>query len=239
MPLSQPQSEPVRGDEISAHALWLGVGAAAVVLAALQFYYRTFAVDDAFITFRYAENLARGLGVVFNAGERVEGYTNFLWMVILAGLHRVGADTLTSAKVLGVVCGLALVPLTASLTIACMGRRTASAPVAAILLASTPAVAVWSVAGLETTLFAVLVTLAVLAFLREGDDARRFPLSAPLLVLAAMTRPDGVVVAGVVGFFVLARWRRDRARSRQATVWIVLFAVLAGAYMAWRWSYFG
>ena len=41
-----------------------------------------FVQDDAFITYRYARNLARGEGLVFNPGERVEGYTNFLWTVM-------------------------------------------------------------------------------------------------------------------------------------------------------------
>ncbi|MEO5618208.1 MAG: hypothetical protein ABIS67_10585, partial [Candidatus Eisenbacteria bacterium] len=40
------------------------------------------AQDDAYISFRYARNLLRGEGLVFNVGERVEGYTNFLWTVL-------------------------------------------------------------------------------------------------------------------------------------------------------------
>ena len=42
--------------------------------------------DDAFISFRYARNLLEGHGLVFNPGERVEGYTNFLWVLELAAL---------------------------------------------------------------------------------------------------------------------------------------------------------
>ena len=38
-------------------------------------------IDDAYITFRYSRNLAEGLGPVWNAGDPVEGYTNFLWML--------------------------------------------------------------------------------------------------------------------------------------------------------------
>src|SRR4051794_37248022 len=45
---------------------------------------RAFTIDDAYISFRYAENLASGHGLVYNLGERVEGYTNFLWVVLLA-----------------------------------------------------------------------------------------------------------------------------------------------------------
>jgi hypothetical protein len=233
------QSSRVHSGEAPRSVVVAGVAVAVIGLAACQYYYRTFAVDDAFITFRYAENFARGFGVVFNAGERVEGYTNFLWLVILAGLFRAGADTLLSAKFLGVASGLALVPITSLLAIRCAGRRNAAAVVAPVLLASTPAVAVWSVAGLETTFFAVLVAASVLCFVREGDDPRRFPASAALLVLASMTRPDGVIVAALAGLFALGRWRRDRRYARQSALWLVVFFALAATYMAWRWSYFG
>ena len=54
--------------------------------------------DDAFISFRYADHLARGLGLVFNVGERVEGYTSFLWVVTSAGALLVGVSPLAAAR---------------------------------------------------------------------------------------------------------------------------------------------
>ena len=48
------------------------------------------AYDDAYISYRYADNAVRGLGVVFNPGERVEGYTNFAWTAIHALPERLG-----------------------------------------------------------------------------------------------------------------------------------------------------
>ena len=50
----------------------------------------SFLCDDAFITFRYAQNLAGGHGPVFNQGERVEGYTSYLWMILMAAVIRLG-----------------------------------------------------------------------------------------------------------------------------------------------------
>ena len=48
-----------------------------------------FITDDAFISFRYVRNLLEGHGLVFNPGEYVEGYTNFLWILELAAIWRV------------------------------------------------------------------------------------------------------------------------------------------------------
>ena len=59
--------------------------------------------DDAFISFRYAENLVRGLGLVYNAGERVEGYSNFLWTLGTALGMRLGVDPEQWTVVWGVI----------------------------------------------------------------------------------------------------------------------------------------
>ena len=59
--------------------------------------------DDSFISFRYARNLVEGSGLVFNPGERVEGYTNFLWTVALAAAMKAGlADPIPVASALGI-----------------------------------------------------------------------------------------------------------------------------------------
>jgi len=65
---------------------WLiAVVAATVILAFLFGAIQRFLVcDDAFISFRYARHLAEGQGLVWNPEERVEGYTNFLWVLVLA-----------------------------------------------------------------------------------------------------------------------------------------------------------
>ena len=58
-------------------------------------------VDDAYISLRYAANWAGGRGLVFNPGERVEGYTNFLWVLIEAAAIRLGADPEAALTVAG------------------------------------------------------------------------------------------------------------------------------------------
>src|SRR5205823_2531369 len=92
------------------HVVWTAGGLAALGILAgflwLTLACSPFVIDDAFISFRYAENLVRGYGLVFNPGERVEGYTNFLWVLIIAGAKALGGDSLLSAKVLGTLANL-------------------------------------------------------------------------------------------------------------------------------------
>src|SRR5262249_45093435 len=59
--------------------------------------------DDAYISYRYADNLVRGHGLVFNPGERVEGYSNFLWVMLAAGATAAAADPLTATRAVGVL----------------------------------------------------------------------------------------------------------------------------------------
>ena len=94
---------------------------AATALFAVQvLHYRTYLLDDAYISLRYAHNLAEGNGPVWNVGERVEGYTNLLWTLLLAALMSAGLDPARSAELPGLLCYAALallenVPLTVGL----------------------------------------------------------------------------------------------------------------------------
>lgn len=78
---------------------WLLALAVALLLAhALSF---RFAIDDAYISFRYARNLLDGHGLVFNPGERVEGYSNLSWVLLAAAGMAAGLDPLLWARLLG------------------------------------------------------------------------------------------------------------------------------------------
>ena len=67
-------------------------GVVVAVLGVVVALFRRFVQDYAFISFRYARNLADGLGLVWNVGERVEGYTNFLWTLMMAPSFKLGVD---------------------------------------------------------------------------------------------------------------------------------------------------
>lgn len=77
------------------------LGLAVLIAAGAQFLFLDWTSDDAYISFRYAENLSGGRGLVFNAGEKVEGYSNFLWVVLLAAGNFLGLAPVWTAKALG------------------------------------------------------------------------------------------------------------------------------------------
>ena len=194
-------------------------------------------IDDAGITYRYAHNLATGEGLRFNpGGERVEGYVHFLWIVVLAGIERwTGIEPIEAGPWLGRLFG-ALTVIWTALVAARLGRGRggwwlAAAP---LLVGSNLYLVLWSGAGLETPLFTWLGLVTVHLALVGGRAAA---FGAPLvLVLACMTRPEGVVI-GVV--LVLDRLLRGPRPDRRALTPLVVFLVPAAAYFLWRWTYFG
>ena len=87
------------------------VGLVCVCAAFLHGLLLDWTCDDAFISFRYAENLVEGRGLVFNEGERVEGITNIGWTLWLAAGMRLGVTPEVWSSVWGLILyalGLAL-----------------------------------------------------------------------------------------------------------------------------------
>ena len=190
-----------------------------------------FTQDDSYITFRYAANYADGHGLVWNIGERVEGYTNFLWLALLIFFHSFGAPYLLAAKTLGAMSGIAAIIVMFRLAreIAPESGLRASLAVAG-LIAGNYAFVYWTIAGLETPLFAALIFGAFLLY------HRRSWLLAPLITLAALTRPEGALLAM---FFPLHRLMATHRLPRWELSVTALAILLGLPYVAFKLSYFG
>jgi hypothetical protein len=217
---------------------------AALLLVAHALFYTSLmdydVVDDAYISFRYAYNAARGHGLTFNVGERrVEGYTNFLWTVMLIPAFWLGLPVHTASIVLGIAWALA--------TLVLLGRSKLGqdqpwlGTVGALLLAADGSFALWAVGGLESPLFAFLVLSGALAYVREMHDPKKMPLSGAWFALSAMTRPEGLLVYALTSLHqVTTRLIRDRRLvTRQDWQRLGLFALIWVPVFAFRWRYYG
>lgn len=221
-----------------------------VLAIGLGFHIRTywFLTDDAFISFRYARNLAEGHGLVFNPGSKpVEGYTNFLWVVLLAVLARFGVPPEVAAPWLGIAASAALWLGTALLGWRCLGGRDRGwlALLAPLALGTNRSFAVWATGGLETRLFESLVLGGLLLLYAEvrarfRSQGSRFPAASLLLSLAVLTRLDGLLIAVAA---LLARdvllWRASRLRIREWLFCWGVFCAPVALHVVWRLSYYG
>ncbi len=194
-------------------------------------------IDDAYISFRYAQNLTTGHGLVFNVGERVEGYTNFLWVILLAGPALLGFDVPMASQILGALCALLAVWTTTFLLPAESGLswRRLLAPA---LLATNATFAMWAVHGLETALFTLLVAAGVRADL-YAQSGRGRPFSSSFWwALATLTRPEGAVLfAASLTYQVLTR--RARWVNRRGWLGPLLYVAIVAPHVLWRLTYYG
>jgi len=191
-----------------------------------------FLEDDAMISMRYAKNLARGAGLVFNPGERVEGFTNPLWVLVMAAVHLAGPpERLAALYVLLLTTGLTawIVVLQASIL-----RRLHAGPlwIAACAVATIfdENVITWMASGLEPIALAALLTTCVWAIAR-----RRWTAAYAVLCLVPLIRADGFVPAAAVGLLLLA----EDPKKKRAVLGLALSIVPLLALVAFRMAYYG
>lgn len=188
-------------------------------------------VDDAFISYRYARNFVEGHGLVFNVGERVEGYSNLLWVLLTAAGMKLGFEPLAWTRGMGAICHVGVV-ITAVFAAHRLTRSAWAAIATGLLLGASTALCSSAMSGLETGLYSLLITAA---FAAVGGD--RLGLASLMLGLAAITRPEGAGVC-VVGLTLLvfdrnAGHRRDLIRLAAPCAAVVI------ALLVFRLSYYG
>ncbi|WP_236790123.1 glycosyltransferase family 39 protein [Amycolatopsis sp. GM8] len=200
-----------------------GVPLLALAFALLQQLIFSTVPDSAFLTFRYAANIAAGHGAVFNIGEYVEGYTNFAWLVLVTLPKALfGADIVTGAVVLSSACALGCVLLA--------GRFSR---LAAVLTAAVSGLAAYECAGTETPLFVLLVLAVGYAL------TTRHPLAAGVLTaLAVMTRPDGLILAGAAVLWLVLGAARRRSTWWAPVGYLLGALVLVVPWLVWRTTYY-
>ena len=115
-----------------------------------------FTVDDAYISYRYSENFADGQGLVFNQGEKVEGYSNFLWVLILGLLKKVSVDVILASKILGLLSLLAVL-IAYYLIVRAFTRAPLFAAASLWLLVTNFGLVFFSVTGMETGFFTAFI----------------------------------------------------------------------------------
>lgn len=166
-------------------------------------YYLRFIQDDAYISFRYAANFLDGKGLIYNAGERVEGYTNFLWVILLAASKWLfGIDFIITARIFSLAASMMLIFLIYYLV---SQSHKKYRPVILIsilfLFISNLSLAYWTVSGLETMAFAALLFASLAA------EYKWRKLTPAALVLATLIRPEGALIFGII---LLNRMIRER-----------------------------
>lgn len=199
--------------------------------------------DDAYITYRFAIQLARGHGLVFNVGERIDAASSFLYAVLLAGLYRIGLHDLELAAVeIGALCagGIAAVVFG---TLQRLTGRPWLAAVMGLFAGANGLISGWAASGMESVFYAFLVVFFVgSSFFRHRENW----VTAAALCFIVLTRVEGLIVGFAWGSMHCIRMARERGlgeHDSRANRAFLLHGALAATttlgFFAFKYCYYG
>ena len=225
-----------------------------------------FVKDDAYISFRYAHNLVTGHGLVFNLGEKLEGFTNFLWVLILAPFEWLGWDLFQVCEVLGTVLGIACLVYATKLVTWINGERKDFSQLwAAMWLATSSSFVLWAKSGLEQPLAQLLPIVGAWILWRarnelalsethvtrplgiaQRDDAvttkrleKQYLVAGVLMGMACMTRPELHMMAILVGLPLVLDAVKARKVTRAQLLYVAGILAITIPSHGFRYAYYG
>ncbi len=215
---------------------WFIVLACLIFIFSYNFYIYPWMMDDAFIFFRYAENFSSGAGFVYNQGERVEGCTSFLWLLILSIAALLKLDLLLFSKLLNAVFVFFTISLTARAHKYIEPFTPAHSAAAAAFLSTMAAFAPWLSSGMETVLFSFLIIFTYFYSI-NAKKAVEYGVSGVLCALLVICRPEGIFLAApIFGFHYIMQLGRA---GKGFYISLLKFIFVYAPYFAWRYFYYG
>jgi len=220
--------------------------AAVVPLAALAWAFYFWVPDDAYISFQYARSLGEGDGLVFNPDERVEGFSNPLWTLLLALIARFGREIAVWAPLLS--CAAAFLLLAVFLALLSRAYPAAESiverdrslvlGVMTFVLGAFFPLAFYATSGLETAPYTLCLAVGALLLLRSGPSATggNAYSSLAFFLAAALLRPEGIGFLLITIVFLFLRAGRPTGKLL-AAAFIALFAYMTA--LSIRYEYFG
>ena len=216
-----------------------------IVLALFTAFFVNFSIppfEDAAMLMRYSDHLAHGYGIVWNIGEHpVDGATDFLFMVSVAALMKIGIPLGRAVRGLGLFSVAALTLLIYFVNRKLWKSHVVFAMLSALFLAVGTGLT-YVAAYFGTPFFALFAaltwTLSLLLIQKENPPLWLSALFAFSGLITGLIRPEGVILAGLmlVAIIVMKGWR---ASAKTIAIFVGPFLILGGAYFLWRWNYFG
>lgn len=206
------------------------------LLASLLQLYLSNPNEDAFILFKYVNNVVAGHGVAyFPGGPRAEGATDFLWFVLLTGLTGIGFDVAVAAALLNAVgAGLAAMLFAETIEQAGLTTRWRAPAYALVLAIPLTGGALAAYEGFSSMLYSALV----LWLFRTSVSGHARHLTPLVAIVVALFRPDGVIIGGIATLIVMWQMRAEADFRRLARNVGIAFTI-GCVYFIGRYLYYG
>jgi len=195
--------------------------------------------EDAYITYQFSRNFAEGAGPVFNPGNRVEGYSNFVWMSLIAFAHKSGIR-MTSFSVIGGwifnILSLFLVWYIPVRHFSVKGVISLFGPLLYLLFLPLH---FYAASGLETPFYSFLLLLCINLILYSGKKPFPFALTGLIFLLIALTRPEGIIFAIFWGAYLIwnAVFKGESIKPYLPGISVLITGY--AVFILWRLSYYG
>jgi arabinofuranosyltransferase len=239
--MSEPSRLQQDSQRLSPRGLFLAILLAMIPWAILVWRF-DWLCDDAFISFRFAKNLAAGHGLRFNLGSHppVEGFSNFLWNVWMALFEFLRLDVTVWSRVTSILCSGALLVYVTRFAQRTFNLGFLETLFTALFFGTLPTIAIWSTGGLESMTACLLLFLVYERLL--GDPERPHGFQAGVLaIIYTLTREEAPgFIAVLLGLAVLT-WliTRKKALLKAALTVLVLLAIALTIHFTWRYAYYG
>ncbi len=216
--------------------LWYIVNLSKVILiftAFILFLKRSWVGEDAFIFFKYIDNLVHGNGLVFNIGERVEGFTAPLWVFLLSLLR---ALTGYNLRPMAIILGLLLSALAVGLFLFYFTNANFFFPIGFVLLVGNSAFRDFATSGFETSLTYLLLIL-ILILLYKDIYLKKSIIIGILASLLTLNRPEAFLILLYIATLITYSCYRSKNWSNLLKFSIPV-VLLLGGYQIFRMGYF-
>lgn len=211
------------------------------VLLLFHALYFNYVEDDVFTCLRYSRNLAEGNGIVFNQGARVEGCVDFVYLVLMAALIRLGLDPVLWSQIIGFILGVGVLYATYRISCLLSGGKSSINYIAPLFLVSNAPFSVWTIGGKGTTLFVLVFLWGVYEYLKQQKNPGGFPKFALIFAFLSIVRLEGVALftLTLAHYALISIWGKRRIPYKRLLLIASVYAVVFLPYFIWRFSYFG
>ncbi len=201
-------------------------------------------VDDAYISYRYGKNLMNGSGLVYNTGEYVEGYTNFLWTIIMAPFTKIPAiDVSVFSTTLCVIISLLniffITKISSQLKLFSDFKYFGIFLLPAIFYVLDDSIVFWAVGGMEFPIYILFILGTAYNYFRLNESNKYSNYLIACFILCTLTRPEGNMIFVLTMFhFLLFRKKVNNFRTifTKISVLYLLFCII---YYGFKYLYYG
>lgn len=201
-------------------------------------------MDDAYISYRYGKNLMEGKGLVYNQGEYVEGYTNFLWTIITAPFTQIKTvDVSIFSSSLGLLLSMVNILLVALISRQFSDKLTGYLKylilLPALFLALDDSIAFWAIGGMEFPMYTLFILGIIYNYFKINEHKKHLFYLAGFIMLCTLSRPEGnmIIVITLAHMFL---FRKHIDNFRKVFFFIVgTYAVFCLAYYGFKYLFYG